>query len=251
MDTAAQYGQMDMNLPHDVVSLPSKGKFYKNKKSSIKVGYLTANDENILMSPNIVQSEGVIKTLLKQKIYEPNFNVNELIDGDVQAILLFLRNTAFGSDYKVVTTDPITQKTFETIISLDEINFIEPELQTNEKGLIGLTLPTSGKVVECRLLNIGEQEEIDKLVSQYPQGMVAPIATKRLEKQIITLDGDDNKQNISVFISQMPIADSKYIRQQLRLAEPKLDLRREIIAPSGEKVFVNVTFGAEFFRPFF
>jgi len=251
MDTSTQYGQMDMNLPHDVVSLPSKGKFYKNKKSSIKVGYLTANDENVLMSPNIVQSEGVIKTLLKQKIYEPNFNVNELIDGDVQAILLFLRNTAFGTDYKVVTTDPVTQKTFETIISLDEINFIEPELQTNEKGLIGLTLPTSGKVVECRLLNIGEQEEIDKLVSQYPQGMVAPIATKRLEKQIITLDGDDNKQNISVFISQMPIADSKYIRQQLRLAEPKLDLRREIIAPSGEKVFVNVTFGAEFFRPFF
>lgn len=251
MDTSTQYGQMDMNLPHDVVSLPSKGKFYKNKKSSIKVGYLTANDENVLMSPNIVQSEGVIKTLLKQKIYEPNFNVNELIDGDVQAILLFLRNTAFGADYKVVTTDPVTQKTFEAIISLDEINFIEPELQTNEKGFIVLTLPTSGKVVECRLLNIGEQEEIDKLVAQYPEGMVAPIATKRLEKQIVTLDGDDNKQNISVFISQMPIADSKYIRQQLRLAEPKLDLRREIIAPSGEKVFVNVTFGAEFFRPFF
>ena len=45
-----------MNLPHDVVSLPSKGKFYKNKKSSIKVGYLTANDENILMSPNIISA---------------------------------------------------------------------------------------------------------------------------------------------------------------------------------------------------
>jgi len=251
MDTAAQYGQMDMNLPHDVVKLPSGGKFYKNKKSSIKVGYLTANDENILMSPNIIQSEGIIKTLLKQKIYEPNFNVSELVDGDVQAILLFLRNTAFGTEYKVVSTDPVTQKTFEAVINLDEVNFIEPELQTNEKGLIGITLPTSGNVVECRILNIGEQDEIDKLTSQYPEGMIAPIATKKLEKQIVTLNGDDNKQNISVFITQMPISDAKYIRQQLRLAEPRLDLRKEIIAPSGEKVFVNVTFGAEFFRPFF
>ena len=32
MDTSAQYGQMDFNLPHDVVELPSKGIFYKTKK---------------------------------------------------------------------------------------------------------------------------------------------------------------------------------------------------------------------------
>jgi len=251
MDTAEQYGQMNMNLPHDVVSLPSGGKFYKSKKSSIKVGYLTANDENILMSPNMMQSEGLIKTLLKQKIYEPNFNVEELLDGDVQAILLFLRNTAFGTGYRIKTIDPVTKKEFETELQLDEINFLKPEIEPNEIGLFQFTLPSSEKVVECKLLNIGEQEEIDKIQSSYPDGMVAPVATKRLEKQIVSIDGDDNKQNISVFITQMPISDAKYIRQQLRLAEPRLDLRREILAPSGEKVNVNVTFGAEFFRPFF
>lgn len=251
METAEQYGQMGMNLPHDVVKLPSGGKFYKSKKSSIKVGYLTANDENILMSPNMIQSEGLIKTLLKQKIYEPNFNVEELLDGDVQAILLFLRNTAFGTGYKIKTIDPITKKEFETEVELDEINFMKPEIEPNEKGLFQFTLPSSGKVVECKLLNIGEQEEIDKIQTSYPEGMVAPIATKKLEKQIVSLDGDENKQNISVFITQMPISDAKHIRQQLRLAEPRLDLRRQILAPSGEKVNVNVTFGAEFFRPFF
>jgi len=251
MDTTEQYGQMNMNLPHDVVKLPSGGKFYKNKKSSIKVGYLTANDENILMSPNIIQSDGIIRTLLKQKIYEPNFNIDELLDGDVQSILLFLRNTAFGTTYKVKTIDPITNKEFEANVELDEIDFIKPELEPNERGLFTLELPSSGKVVECRLLNIGEQEEIDKIQSNYPQGMIAPIATKRLEKQIVTIDGDENKQNISVFITQMPISDAKFIRKQLKLAEPRLDLRRDIFAPSGEKVTVNVTFGAEFFRPFF
>ena len=43
------YGQENFTLPHDVVQLPSQGIFYKNKKKSIKVGYLTASDENILM----------------------------------------------------------------------------------------------------------------------------------------------------------------------------------------------------------
>ena len=36
------------NLPHDIVTLPTGGIFYKSKKNKIKVGYLTANDENFL-----------------------------------------------------------------------------------------------------------------------------------------------------------------------------------------------------------
>ena len=43
-------GTENFNLPHDVVQLPSGGIFYKSKKKSLKVGYLTATDENALMS---------------------------------------------------------------------------------------------------------------------------------------------------------------------------------------------------------
>ena len=50
MDQGKQYGQANMNLPHDVVPLPSQGIFYTNKKKSLKVGYLTAQDENLLLS---------------------------------------------------------------------------------------------------------------------------------------------------------------------------------------------------------
>ena len=49
----------------------------------------------------------------------------------------------------------------------------------------------------------------------------------------------------------MPIADSKYLRKFIRDCEPQLDLKRIITAPSGEKVTLDVTFGVEFFRPFF
>ena len=41
-------GQQDFNLPHDVIQLPSGGIFYKSKKKTVKVGYLTAIDENII-----------------------------------------------------------------------------------------------------------------------------------------------------------------------------------------------------------
>jgi hypothetical protein len=33
--------------------------------------------------------------------------------------------------------------------------------------------------------------------------------------------------------------------------EPRLDMKKEITTPSGEKQTVNVGFGVDFFRPFF
>ena len=61
-----EYGQMDFNLPHDVVTLPSRGVFYKSKKKSVKVGYLTASDENILsnINPNKSVKESIVLPLL-------------------------------------------------------------------------------------------------------------------------------------------------------------------------------------------
>jgi hypothetical protein len=249
MEDTAKYGQQDFNLPHDVVRLPSKGKFYKNKKESFKIGYLTAEDENVLVSNT--DSQNLISLLLRNKIYEPDFNVNDLLEGDMEAILIFLRNTSFGAEYGFTLTDPKTRKEFKKTIMLDELDIIEPKIEPNEKGLFEFTLPKTNKKVECRLLSIGDIDEISKIVDKYPEGVIAPVVTKRLEKHIVSVDGDTNREVIARFISTLPIMDSKHIRNTIKDCEPRLDLNRVVTAPSGEKVNVRVTFGAEFFRPFF
>lgn len=250
MDNATEYGQQHFNLPHDVVKLPSRGIFYTPKKESLKVGYLTAADENILMSQNN-NKEGLVKTLLRNKIYEPGFDINQMLNVDVQAILIFLRNTAFGPEYNFVVKDPKTSKEFETTILIDELNYIDPKIKPDSEGLYTLILPKSKKTVRLKVLNIGEDAEIESLADKYPRGMVAPIVTKRLEKQIVELDGNRDKGVIATFVNQMPIMDSKEIKKFLIDCEPKIDLNKQIIAPSGEEVTVTVNFGVEFFRPFF
>ena len=249
MDTSAQYGQQDFNLPHDVVELPSRGKFYANGKSSIKVGYLTAADENSLLGQR--NPENIIQNLLRAKIYEPNMDINELLDCDVEAILIFLRNTSFGSKYTFTLRDPKTLKEFETSITLDELSIKKPTIEPDTKGLFEFKLPKSGKNVKCRLLTIGDTQEISKLEDSYPEGVIVPTVTKRLEKTIIEIDGINDKAQIAQLIQSLPIADSKYIRSTMRDAEPRLELERVFTAPSGEKVTSRITFGAEFFRPFF
>jgi hypothetical protein len=67
---------------------------------------------------------------------------------------------------------------------------------------------------------------------------------------IVELDGNNDKSKIVTFVQEMPIGDSKYIRRFMVDNEPRLDLSKEVIAPSGERVMVDITFGVEFFRPF-
>jgi hypothetical protein len=235
-----------MNLPHDVVPLPSGGVFYKNKKSSVKVGYLTANDENILMGG----SGDITTTLLRNKIYEPDLRVEDLLQGDVEAILIFLRNTSFGPEMTLNLVDPSTRKNFETNVLLDQMS-IKQGMKPNEDGTFTITLPKSNSVAKIRPLTFGEANEIESMADSYPQGRIAPRVTWKLQRQIVELNGITDKGELSKEIERMPITDSKYIKNFLLENEPRLDLKKTVTAPSGEKLTVNVGFGVEFFRPFF
>jgi hypothetical protein len=248
-----QYGQMEFNLPHDVVKLPSGGIFYKSKKTSVKVGYLTAADENILsnINPNKSIRESIVLPLLRNKVYEPDLRPDELLDGDVEALLIFLRNTSFGPEYNVTIKDPATGKGFETSIMLDELNIKKTDITPDNNGYVTTTLPRSNSEVKLKFLNIKELMEIEEVLDSYPQGRIAPTSTLRLNKMIVSIDGNEDRGVISKFIESMPIMDSKHIKNFMLQNEPRLDLTKQVIAPSGEKVIVNITFGVEFFRPFF
>ena len=240
------YGQQNFTLPHDVVPLPSGGVFYKNKKKSIKVGYLTASDENILMAGGL----DITTNLLRNKIYEPDLRIEDMIEGDVESILVFLRNTAFGPEMDLNLIDPFTKKPFKTTVALDELNVIKGQ-SPNEDGTFTTILPKSNATIKLKPLNYGEIMEISKLESTYPQGRVVPKITWRLQKEIVEVNGNTDKSEISKFVEQMPMSDSKYIRQFMNENEPKLDMSRVVSTPSGEKMTVNVGFGVDFFRPFF
>ena len=124
----SNYAQQNFTLPHDVVPLPSQGVFYKNKKKSVKVGYLTASDENILMAGG----DDISTNLIRTKLYEPDMRVEDMLEGDVEAILVFLRNTAFGPELTVNVTDPTTRKPFETTVVLDELNITQGQTPSED-----------------------------------------------------------------------------------------------------------------------
>ena len=239
------------NIAYDVVQLPSQGVHYENKKKSLKVSYLTAADENILTSPNLVQNDLVVEELLKRKILDKDISIDDLADEDRQAVLIFLRNTAFGTEYNVELTDPVTGKEFETTIDLSSISIKDFNLVSNPNGEFDFLLPITKKNVTFKFLTPKQEKELDKLRSSITGNQIAPLNTKRLEMMIKSVDGNSDQMAIYQFIQTMPIKDSQDFKKFVAENKPNLDLLFTVTAPSGDNVRVRLDFGVEFFRPFF
>jgi hypothetical protein len=174
-----------------------------------------------------------------------------MLDCDKEAILIFLRNTAYGSEYNLKLIDPKTKKTFEHIVDLGAVTLKDFDLQPDEKGEFEYILPVSKKRVKFKFLSAEDERVLDSLEEQYAGTQIVPTVTKRLELMINEIDNERDREKLSIWIQSMPIRDSQSLRKYIIENKPGLDLTISTTAPSGEKVTSRVAFGAEFFRPFF
>lgn len=244
--------RIDPSIAYDVLELPSKGIHYSNGKKSIRVAYLTASDENILASPNLPNTVSVIDELLKRKILDKDLPIDEIVEEDKQAILIFLRNTAFGSEYRFSVIDPKTQKEFETIVDLSEIKVKEFKLTQDINGEYSYFLEKSNVDITFNFLTQKQESEIDKIRESWNGAGVAPVITKQLEFMIKSIGGVRDPLQIRNFIeTKMPLKDSQDFRKFVKENKPSLDLTKKITTPSGDTIQINVGFGVDFFRPFY
>jgi hypothetical protein len=243
--------RIDPTIAYDVIELPSRGIHYENKKKSLKVAYLTASDENILASPNLNSTNSVVTELLKRKVLDKDLSVEDIVEEDKQAILIFLRNTAFGSEYNMSTTDLKTDKEFTFTVDLSTLKVKDFTLTENENGEYSYHLEKSNHTVTFKFLTKKQEEEIEKIRESWNGVGVAPIMTKQLEFMIRSIDGNKDPMQIRNFIEKMPIKDSQDFRKFVKDNKPGLDLTQTVTTPSGDEIQVNIGFGVEFFRPFY
>jgi hypothetical protein len=242
---------IDPNIAYDVVELPSRGIYYENKKQSIRVSYLTAADEDIFLSQNLINQGRVIEEMLKRKIIDTDISVDELVQEDREAILVFLRNTAFGTNYNFTVIDPDTKKEFDVDIDLSTLNIKEFKLTPNSKGHYTYKMEKIGKTITFMFLSRIQEKILDEIIKNSANDDVPPVELKRLELLIKSIDGDEDQFKILNFIKTLPILESKKFKKFVNENKPGLDLKRTVTTPSGKPLEITMRFGVEFFRPFF
>lgn len=147
---------------YDVIPLPSNGECYKNKMSKIPVAYLTAYDENMIIAPNLYRDNKIIDVMLKEKILNSTINPDDMLEGDREAIILFLRS-GYGNEYPIIATDNATNISFETIFDLSKLKFKEFKLKGDVNGWFDYTLPFTGTKIKFKFLTHRDLVELEKM----------------------------------------------------------------------------------------
>ena len=149
------------NAVYDMIPLPSDGECYPNKTKRLAVSYLTANDENYLTSPNMYSNGLAIDFLLKKKIVSKDFNIDNLCTGDADAILLWLRVTAYGASFPIEATDPLTKQKINYDVDLTKLKYKPFRLKGDENGYFDFTMPISQDKIKFKFLTRKDKKDID------------------------------------------------------------------------------------------
>ena len=246
------YVPEEYSVPYDILELPSQGLLYKNKKSSVKVEYLTAMDETIITSPNIIANNKVVDTLLERKIKDLGFDPAELLEGDRVAILVFLRVTGFGNEYTQLVYNEKSQEYETGTIDLTTLKPKKLTVKPDENNNFDFILPISKKKIKFRFLTAKEDSEIGLLDETQMKRNNTDISNKlllTLERQVVSIDGEQDKIKISNILKNLKIMDSRSLRKYISEIEPGLNLATNARTQGGESVATFLRFNRTFFWP--
>lgn len=247
-----ELSQPDFNCSFDVIPLPSKGKLYPNKKANIRLAYMTTADENILTSPNLLQSGKFLEILINRKILEPDLRYSDLHVGDRNAIMLWLRATAYGEMYPVTVFDE-NDEPFESEVDLTSLNIKNLGVEPDAEGLFSYQFPLSKVNIKFKLLNCGDLDYIEALVAKDTENNV-PINrmnTYVLQSTIVEVEGVRERSYINDFVNSIRIGDASSLTKYIETIESGVDLTINITTPRGGSISTFLPLNVKFFWPNF
>ena len=249
-----QYG-----FPTEVLSLPSQGLLYPEdsplRSGTIDVKYMTAKEEDILTSTNLIQQGKVIDKLLESVIANSKIHHNDLLVGDKNALMVGTRVLGYGKDYIVEITDPDTQERVEVTIDLTSMKHKKLNKKLYENGnKFSYTLPNSKRVLEFKLLTQRDENEIQEQLLDYDKVEkltgVSNEGTTRLKYIILSVDGQTEQHIIDKFVDNEFLAlDTRSFRKHVADITPDVDMRFDYTSQSGNKHKLDIPLGIEFFWP--
>ena len=131
-----------------MIDLPSEGFFYDQNSplasGQLELKYMTAKEEDILTSQNLIKKGVVLDKLFESVVVQTDVNIDDIVVGDKNAILLATRILGYGADYKVDVTDPFTGENQTVTIDLSKIQIKEVDFsKLSADNRYEFTLPTS------------------------------------------------------------------------------------------------------------
>lgn len=249
------------NFPTEIIPLPSKGLLYPEghplAEGFIEMKYMTAREEDILTSQNLIKQGVVLDKLFESLIVTP-MNYGDLYVGDKNAIMVAARILGYGKDYTVEIDDPFSTGNKQKVtIDLTQIEHKEVDysLFESRENEFDFTLPNSQRTVTFRLLTHSIekqiQSEIKSMNKTFVKNGIDKELTTRLKHIITAVDGESGRATINDFVdNQLFALDSRALREYMRKISPDLDMTFTFVSDTtGEVKELDIPIEVSFFWP--
>ena len=249
---------MQNEFPTEVIGLPSDGKCYPkdNPLSSgqLEIKYMTAREEEILSSQNLIKKGVVLDKLFETIIVTPGVNPDDILIGDKNAIMLATRILGYGPEYTVEMENADGEK-HKVSVDLSKIKTKEVDTTLlNENNIFTFTTPIGKNTIEFKLLTHGDEKAIDidvKSMKKFNKDGLSPELTTRYRHMIKSVDGKTDMKSIVDFINNKFLArDTKAFREYVKTIQPDVVMEFDYIDPTtGEEEVRSIPMGVGFFWP--
>jgi len=237
----------EFKFPTEEIELPSKGLIYPKdhplSSGKVEIKYMTAKEEDILTNSSFIKKGNVLDKLLESVIVS-KINIDDLIVGDKNALLIATRILGYGSQYEV----EINGET-ETIdlSQLENKEFDESQI-TQGLNEFQFTFPYTKTPITYKILTGRDEKKLEKEIEGIKKIKKDsnPSLSTRLKYIITSVNGDVERKAISEFVDVYLLArDSKALRDHIKETQPDVDLN--VVLDSGQEVRVPI--GLRFFWP--
>ncbi len=239
----------EVKFPTEVVDLPSQGLLYPKdsplSSGKVEIKYMTAREEDILTSANLIKKGIVIDKLIEALIVDKSIKLDDMLLGDKNAVLIASRILAYGKDYEVEVDG---QEVVVDLTTLSE-NKLDEKIVVNGANEFDFELPATKRKLTFKLLTHADEKSMEKEIEGYKKigDGIGYETTTRLKHQILSIDGDAKKASINSFVDNEFLSrDSRDFRAYANSINPDVEMKSTLIDENGnEKEFavpMTVTF---------
>ena len=242
----------EVNFPTEVVDLPSQGLLYPKdsplSSGKIEVKYMTAKEEDILTSANLIKKGIVVEKLIESLVVDKSIDIDTILVGDKNAILVASRILAYGKEYEV----EIDGQTIEVDLTTLKDKEIDKSVFTKGVNEFEFELPATKRKLTFKLLTSGDEKSIDTEIKGYEKvgDGIGYDLTTRLKNMILSIDGDTKRASINSFVDNEFLSrDSLAFRTYANKIMPDVDMTSEYIDEDGEEKEFTVPMTVQFLWP--
>ena len=238
-------------FPTEVIDLPSKGLVYPKEhplsSGNVEIKYMTAKEEDILTSPNLIEKGIVLDKLLESLIVTEGVKLDDLVVGDKNTLLVSARILGYGKDYPIKLGDEEVNIDLTTLkeVWLDEKNLIE-----KHKNEFEWTTPLSKTKLTFALMDGHMEKQLDELNKAYEKAGQSRELTNRYKLIIKSVDGKSERKDIDDFVDNYFMArDSMAFREHIKSVNPDINFDTKVTLADGTEQEVTVPMTVRFFWP--